>query len=247
MKLHILNDLHIEFGDFEPPHTDADVVVLAGDIGVGVAGVHWAASRFSHRPVIYVPGNHEFYKHDIALIDELKAAAPDHVHVLDNDEVNIAGGRFLGATLWTDFALDGDSEQSFAMQFAQQCMADFTIISNGARRFKPEDALKLHIKSRRWLASKLAEPYDGRTVVVTHHAPSARSIHDRYKGSPLSGAFTSNLENVMGADRVALWIHGHMHDSFDYEISGTRVVCNPRGYTPDELNPGFSADLTIEV
>jgi len=247
MKLHILNDLHIEFGDFEPPDTDADVVILAGDIGVGVAGLHWAAAHFADRPVIYVPGNHEFYHHDIGLLDELRAAAPAHVHVLDNDEVNIGGVRFLGATLWTDFALDGESEQLFALQYARQRMNDFAIISNGARLFRPEDALKLHVKSRRWIAAKLDEPCAGGTVVVTHHAPSARSIHERFAGSPLSAAFASDLENIMGADRAALWIHGHMHDSFDYEINGTRVVCNPRGYTPFELNPDFRADFVAGI
>jgi Icc-related predicted phosphoesterase len=247
MRLHILSDLHIEFGDFEPPTTDADMVVLAGDIGVGVAGLRWAASRFADRPVIYVPGNHEFYHHDIALVDELRAVAPSHVHVLDNDEVEINGVRFLGATLWTDFSLFGEAEQLFAMQHAQQCMTDFAIIHKGARRFKPEDALKLHVKSHRWLAAKLAKPCDGRTVIVTHHAPSARSIHDRYSGSLLSGAFASNLEKMMGADHVALWIHGHMHDSFDYIINGTRVICNPRGYTPDALNPDFKADFVVDI
>lgn len=80
MKAHILNDLHIEFGDFEPPATDADVVVLAGDIGVGMGGLHWAQDRFPDRPVVYVPGNHEFYRHDIALINDLKTQAPDHTY-----------------------------------------------------------------------------------------------------------------------------------------------------------------------
>jgi predicted phosphodiesterase len=85
MKLHILNDLHIEFEDFEHPVIEADVVVLAGDIGVGMEGLRWAEARFPDRPVIYVPGNHEFYHHDIALIDELKAEAPDNIHVLNDD------------------------------------------------------------------------------------------------------------------------------------------------------------------
>jgi len=76
MKLHILSDLHTEFADFSPPETGADVVILAGDIGVGVGGVEWAARRFSKVPVVYVPGNHEFYGHDIGLTDQLKAAAP---------------------------------------------------------------------------------------------------------------------------------------------------------------------------
>ena len=97
MKLHILNDLHIEFEDFAQPTTDADVVILAGDIGVGMEGLNWAENRFPDRPVIYVPGNHEFYHHDIALIDELKTQAPDHIRVLNDDQVIIGGVRFLGS------------------------------------------------------------------------------------------------------------------------------------------------------
>jgi len=120
MKLHILNDLHIEFEDFAPPATDADVVILAGDIGVGVEGLRWAKDRFLDRPVIYVPGNHEFYHHDLSLIEELKAQAPEHIHVLNDDQVVIGGVRFLGCILWTDFALFGEAERFFAMQLARQ-------------------------------------------------------------------------------------------------------------------------------
>jgi len=97
MKLHILNDLHIEFGAFEPPPTDTDVVVLAGDIGMGPESLHWARFCFANKPIIYVSGNHEFYHHDIALIDELKACTPAHIHVLNDDEIEIDGVRFLGS------------------------------------------------------------------------------------------------------------------------------------------------------
>ena len=98
MKLHILNDLHIEFEDFAPPVTDADVVILAGDIGLGIGGLHWADARFPNRPVIYVPGNHELYHYDLVLIEELKTQAPDHIHVLNDDQVIIDGVRFWAAS-----------------------------------------------------------------------------------------------------------------------------------------------------
>ena len=130
MKLHILNDLHIEFEDFDPPATDADVVILAGDIGVGLEGLRWAEARFPDRPVIYVPGNHEFYHHDLALIEELKAQAPEHIHVLNDDQVVIDGVRFLGSILWTDFALYGEGERFYAMKTAEKWMTDFSIIRN---------------------------------------------------------------------------------------------------------------------
>ncbi len=247
MKLHILNDLHIEFEDFEPAETDADVLVLAGDIGVGMEGLRWAAVRFSDRPVIYVPGNHEFYHQDIALIDELKAQAPDHIHVLSDDQVIIGGVRFLGSILWTDFTLFGEADKFFAMQQARQQMTDFSIIQNGDRRFTPEDAIQLHTASRNWLKERLSEPFDGKTVVVTHHAPSSQSVHPRYANDPLTPAFASNLEYLLDGERVALWVHGHMHESYDYEIYGTRVVCNPRGYAPKDLTPDFRSDWVVEV
>lgn len=247
MKLHILNDLHIEFEDFAPPETDADVVILAGDIGVGTGGLRWAEKRFPDRPVIYVLGNHEFYHHDIALIEELKAQTPDHIHVLNDDQVVIDGVRFLGSILWTDFALFGEADKFFAMQAAWQRMTDFSIIQNNGQRFTPDDAIRLHTASRDWLAAMLAEPFDGQTVVVTHHAPSSQSVHPRYARDLLTPAFASNLENLMEGDRAALWVHGHMHESFDYEIYGTRVVCNPRGYAPEALNPDFRPDWVLKV
>lgn len=247
MKLHTLNDLHIEFEDFDPPATDADVVILAGDIGVGLEGLRWAEARFTDRPVIYVPGNHEFYRHDLTLIEELKAQAPEHIHVLNNDQVVIRGVRFLGCILWTDFALFGEGERFYAMKTAQKWMTDFSIIRNDGRKFTPRDAARLHMASRDWLASRLSEPFDGKTVVVTHHAPSSQSVHPRYARDLLTPAFASSLEMLMDGDGPALWVHGHMHDSYDYEIYGTQVICNPRGYAPDALNPNFSLSLIIEI
>jgi hypothetical protein len=155
--------------------------------------------------------------------------------------------RFLGSILWTDFGLFGEADKFFAMQQARQQMTDFTIIQDDGRRFSPEDAIRLHTASRDWLAVMLAEPFDGKTVVVTHHAPSSQSVHPRYARNLLTPAFASNLENIMDGDRTALWIHGHMHESFDYEVYGTRVICNPRGYAPNALNPDFRSDWIVEI
>jgi hypothetical protein len=247
MKLHILNDLHIEFEDFVPPETDADIVILAGDIGVGLEGLGWAEDRFPDKPVIYVPGNHEFYHHDLSLIEKLKAQAPAYIHVMNDDKVVIDGVRFLGSILWTDFALFGEDDRFYAMKTAGRWMTDFSIIRQDGRKFTPQDAARLHTVSRGWLLSMLAEPFDGRTVVVTHHAPSSRSVHPRYASDLLTPAFASNLEMLMDGERIALWVHGHMHDAFDYEIYGTRVVCNPRGYAPNALAPGFRPDYVVDI
>ena len=247
MKIQIVSDLHIEMTGFILPKTDADVVVLAGDIGVGLGGLKWIAGQGIDKPVVYVPGNHEFYEHDLGLLDALKAAAPANVHVLNNDWIEIHGVRFMGSILWTDFMLFGEADKFFAMQEARKSVADFYLIGNGDRRFTPRDSIALHEQSRAWLETVLAEPYPGKTVVVTHHAPSSASVHPRFARNLLTPAFASHLESLMGAERVALWVHGHVHDLFDYKIGGTRVVCNPRGYVRYEFTNHFCADFVVEV
>ncbi len=138
MRLHILNDLHLEFArwprEIDLNAIDADVTVLAGDIGVGLGGVTWALAAF-RRPVIYILGNHEYFGQ--RLMPELLAAARTkcrgtHVHLLENDAVVIEGVRFLGCTLWTDFALFEEEERNVrAMEVAGLMMGDFLRILGG--------------------------------------------------------------------------------------------------------------------
>ena len=247
MKLHILSDLHTEFADFDPPETDADIVVLAGDIGVGTAGIEWAARRFGEKPVVYVPGNHEYYDHDIGIIDELKSAAPANIHILNRDSYEFDGVRFLGATLWTDFRLYGEGEAWFSRQRAKRSIEDFTAIQNKDRRFTPEDSVRLHESAKTWLVGELQKEFGGSTVVVTHHLPAMPSIASQYKNDALNPAFASRLEDVIETCQPDLWIHGHTHVGCDYEIHGTRVVCNPRGYPNESSGKGFLPGLVVAV
>ena len=128
MQLHILSDVHTEFADFDLPEIDADVIVLAGGIGVGTGGLDWLSRQRRGSPVTYVPGNHEFYRHDLSLIDELRSRAPRDVHVLDNEAVVLGKVRFLGSTLWADFEIFGEMGKWFSIQRARQCMNDFALI-----------------------------------------------------------------------------------------------------------------------
>ena len=247
MKLQVLSDLHIEFAEFSIPETDADVLVLAGDIGVGMGGLSWLHGQCVDKPIIYVPGNHEFYHHELGIVDAMRDLSDSNIYVLDNGVVEIEGVRFLGSTLWTDFEIFGGVAKHLAIQYAKSNVADFFLIKNEDRVFAPEDSITLHNESRAWLECILDEPFDGKTVVVTHHAPSFGSIHPRFSKNTLTPAFVSNLEVMMDGGRVAAWIHGHTHNAFDYEIHGTRVVCNPRGYMPYENLKGFNPALVIEV
>ena len=253
MKLNILSDLHLSVCALDAPSTDADAVILAGDIERPQEAIAWANAL--HKPVLYVPGNHEFYGGSIAGTRDALArfAAGTNVQLLDDGETVIDGVRFLGTTLWTDFLLLGDgAKRAGAMAVGRQLLRDFSRIRNAddsPSRFTPEDAAALFDVHSRWLEARLAVRFDGPTVVITHHAPSPKSIHPRFADSPLNACFVSDAEHLLDGSRAQLWIHGHTHDSFDYVVNGTRVVCNPRGYAPNGVNENaqFDASLCIDI
>ena len=248
MRLQILSDLHLEFGPAGIPVTQADVVVLAGDIHVGYAGPRWAREHFADKPVVYVLGNHEFYMQSLPEFTELLRgeASGGPVYLLENSVVEIAGYTFLGCTLWTDFQLSPDPDA--AMRVAEKYMSDYHVIdfSPEKRVLRARDTVRWHAESVAWLRSALAKYDRARTIVVTHHAPSPRSEGPDHTGSPLQPAFVSDLNSLIEQSGVPLWIHGHTHYNLDYALGSTRVVTNQRGY-PDELCKGFDASLMIEV
>lgn len=250
MKIRIMSDLHLEFGEFTPTLTDADVLVLAGDIHVKLHAMAWIGKHFPDVPVIFVPGNHEYYSSTFpGQILKLEESAPSNVHVLDRGEVVIDGVRFLGTTLWTDFNMNGN--QPIAMWDAKQSMSDYKKITFGRngryRKIAPSDLLAEHALSLGWLRERLAAPFEGKTVVVTHHAPCALSIPEMYRDNieNLNGAYASRLEHLFGT--APIWIHGHMHSSVNYELAGTQVLCNPRGYFPHSVNPDFRDDFVVDL
>ena len=249
MKLHILSDLHLEFGAFDIPKTDADVIILAGDIHVGVRAIEWIKSQ-TDKPVIYVLGNHEYYRHVYPDLQEKirEACAGSNIHFLENDTVMINGVRFLGCSLWTDYKLF-DTQKS-SMYEAELCMNDFRSIKAHVgkqwRRLRPADYLESFQKSKKWLARQLQEQSIP-TVVVTHHAPSNQSNASEYKLSELAPAFSSKLDEFIEEHKPSLWIHGHMHNNSDYMIAETRILCNPRGYLGIEENQDFDECLVVEV
>jgi predicted phosphodiesterase len=251
MKIRVLSDLHLEFSTWTPPAVDADVVVLAGDIHVGVDGMPWARAHFGDTPIIYVAGNHEFYGHELeAELHRLHRAARSHdIELLDGNQVVLGGVRFLGATLWTDFEFNGrqPDERARAMSIAQKILPDFEVIRfQNSGRLSPRDTRSIHCLHERWLRARLSEPYEGSTVVVTHHLPHGMSVHPKHQGSPLNPAFVTHLPHLVTSP-VALWIHGHTHESLDYRVDGVRVVCNPRGYLPHEPNVNFDPTLVVEL
>jgi predicted phosphodiesterase len=257
----------------------ADLIVLAGDIHSGTLGIDWAGRHFPHRAVVYIAGNHEYYDHElIGTTDALRAAAArtTNVRFLDNDTLLLGAVRIVGATLWTDFDLFGRSNRDQCEGIAAEFINDFRLI-RVARSALPADAaplaleagdgeaamppdqgaftpalsIELHARARAFIDAELARPHAGPTVVVTHHLPSAASVAERFRTNATSAAFASHLDPLITRHRPQLWIHGHTHDSFDYRLDATRVVCNPMGYPARQSgakeNAAFDAGLLVEI
>lgn len=248
--------------DLKLPDPDTyDVVCLPGDIHAHTHALEWAANTFPNKEIVYVPGNHEFYNahlHGISV--ELRRRVQDYpnIHLLDNATVVLQGRdcepvRFVGATLWTDFRLQGDSMSAIGAAFheAKNSMADFSTIRFGSTGWMtPACSVKLFLVAASFIAEELGKQFDGKTIVATHHLPSKRVVADRFKDDILSAAFASNLDHLI--ERVSgAWVFGHTHDSVDMQIGSCRLVCNPRGYAnrlkSTYENPHFDPGLIIDT
>lgn len=248
VKLLVLSDLHIEFEQIGYDFSKCDVVVLAGDIHVGTRGVQWALENIKDKPVIYVLGNHEYYRCSYPKLLHLckEVAVGSNVHVLENESITIEDVTFHGATLWTDFNLFGDPLKSGIE--AQAWMNDYKLIRKNPSygRITPLDTAKIHKGSTDWLLANLQDRTTTKNIVITHHAPSLKSVSAQYKKDKLTPSFASDLENIITKCKPDLWIHGHIHSACDYLIANTRVVCNPFGY-PHEKTIGFDPSLIVDV
>lgn len=235
-RLWILSDLHVDVCAWEPPEPRPahDVVIVAGDVGSHLRkrSLPWVRAAFPPpTPVVYVPGNHDYYRTNLDDEAEKAPAVAEAlgIHLLaDGLAVEIEGVRIVGATLWSDYALAGDADE--AMRIAEREMNDCRKIRTGPayRKVWPERLREEHRRQLARLEAILAVPFAGPTVVVTHHAPSPRSLGR--PPEPLDGAYASDLEGVIGRTQPDLWIHGHIHLRQDYQVGRTRVLANPRGY-----------------
>jgi Icc-related predicted phosphoesterase len=248
MKIQVISDLHQEFGYTELSFAGADVVVLAGDVNLGVKGIEWILSTVKDIPVVYILGNHEYYKGSypktLRKIQEL--SQDTNVQVLENRSVVIDDVTFHGATLWTNFELLGDSRVNGSI--CQEKMNDYKMIRRDPSysKLRSIDTYVIHRSSMKWLEESLESSSTKKNIVVTHHAPSIQSVPEKDRANVLSSAYASNLEATIVKYKPDFWIHGHIHEPARYTIGNTTVLCNPHGYI-DELYNGFNKNLIIEI
>lgn len=247
MKIRLMSDLHLEFADYnvEPMvHDHETVLVLAGDIHVGLRAKTWItklASRF--KAIVYVLGNHEFYHGDIVDVVNkwlVPKSLPDNVFVLHNEVKHIGNVAFIGTPLWTDFDFNNLCE----MSAAAYSISDFYHVTYANQKLTPDIHVALNKDARKFIEYAIRHTSPKR-VVVSHWMPTFKAVSPRFLGASLNSFFAANMDDLI--PKVDAWLFGHTHDSVDMMCGDTRLVCNPRGYAGHELNDYFDHYKVIEV
>jgi len=269
MKFKLLNDLHLEFGDFEVPKTLEDkdtILLLAGDIHVGVAGMDFVTKMCDQFKYVYmVAGNHEFYNHNLWDVTAAwkKFEVPNANFVfLDNDiDYFVEGDKtvaILGGTLWTDMGQD-EEDAWFIKQHIQHGMNDFRIIktqnedTGDENCFTVYDAAHEHDKTVEFLDAALKQANEKEVdaiIVMTHHLPTFKVVAQKWKtplNQKMNHAFATDLDWLIEKHKPTVWVCGHTHDSIVKDVGDTLILCNPRGYFPFALNPIFNENMIFEL
>lgn len=263
MRLWLLSDLHDEIAPYNAPYygapDDVDICLAAGDITRGgrahVEFLQEFIAPHTKHGVVSCLGNHEFYRSSIERerIEAGRAAVQSDVNVLDDMCWTIGSVRFVGCTLWTDYSLFNPSNDPLVLdsymataRFGLNDHRKIRLVDSSSRPFIPQHAREIHHRSVAFLDSVLSEPFDGQTVVISHHAPARGSIAPKYADDALTAAYVSDLEWLIEKHQPTLWVHGHVHTSFDYHVGSTRIVANPHGYGLENKR-GFDPRLVIEL
>lgn len=242
MRINYFSDVHLEFGEQSLPETDADIVIAAGDIGVSNQGVAWL--KTINKPVIYVAGNHEFYGGEYGQVLSMlrQECAGSNIQFLEKDQFIFQGVRFLGCTLWTDLYLDGD-EKAVAIG---KTLNDFRKVRFNDQAFNQSHFSELYHEAKAWLEKQLVQPYPGKTVVITHHAPTEWSWIET-PNALKKMAYCNDLKALFHEYEIAAWFHGHVHNMGDYRIADARILSNTRGYVGRRTVAAFDINKVIDI
>ena len=251
MKIGLCSDLHLEgrAPDFVIPD-GLDMLIIAGDIHVGLAGMEWAAT-LDQECVIYPFGNHEYYHNSFDRLNELaettaldmRASGKANLYWAGPEPKTLTVGdkKIIYCTLWTDYLYDGEASQKQCMMLAEKAMNDHRLIRMKDGMFMPDDALHINQASKEYIMEAVVHHGRENCIVATHHSPTGVNANPKHVGDLLNGAFQNDWSNWLADHGPALWCYGHTHWDVDFTIGETRVVSRQRGYVRERLANGQGA------
>ncbi len=260
MKLALASDLHSEFyrdTHWLPSFTEEpDILVLAGDIDVGIEAVNTVnkiAETLPATTILWVAGNHEFYRQNILQTRQAYAqafASNPRIHFLDNNSITINGWTFLGCTLWSGFDGLGVEQQNHVMELISREIPDFNLIRWGddQQLFSPNMALTLHRESYAWLDSMLSENDPDKTIVITHFPPSLKARHPHFAITEQNAYFSAHCDTLITKHQPKYWLYGHNHWNDCIKMGNTTLISNQFGYPEEQgIIPLYDEDFSINL
>jgi Icc-related predicted phosphoesterase len=246
MKIQYFSDIHMEFNSkFPNIRDDVDILIIAGDLhnSKGIIKTLKEIDKTIKIPVIFVPGNHEYYGNQKANVDyqfsELTKNL-NNVFILNNKVIYLQGITFIGGTAFWDGSGGRLSKQVI------YTMNDFSTIYDCISN---NYGLSWGFESRKFFERSMFEAWLSKTptICVSHNAPTLDSIQPEFRSSELNVCFANDWRHLITQFQPNIWIHGHMHQSIDYMIGETRILCNPYGYETGEINKTFNPNEVIEI
>ena len=255
MHVRVISDLHLDVCSIQGAQKRCSLCIVCGDVmnGRPTQVIDRLCDLLPDEHILLVPGNHEGYGVSDwgECMRQLQQACitSKRVTLLYRKSVQIGSWKFIGAPLWTSFVIPSFPDQQLNMQRAQHLHPDYKNLRFKGRIATPQDILQLHHEDLRFLQEELNKT-NTPTVVVTHHAPSLKSIVPRFEHHPLNPCFLNQLDHHTFS-KVQWWFHGHTHHNFDYIHYNTRVLSNARGYSErsdrSDENPAFNLDFFIDL
>ncbi len=261
----ILRENVKKWWSFDP--VEADITILAGDIHSNPEYVQDLLEVFPK--IGYIFGNHEYYRKGVdvksARAEFASKITDPNFHFLDDSFIEVDGKIIFGGTMWTNLELYGPSVRDELLFWGHRMMNDYSGMRTYGEDtdFRPKHTVEMHNETLAQMKIVRAAHPDQDMVVVTHHGPHENSVHISYRYPPgseraaMNAFYVSDLTNVIEEVKPKLWIHGHVHNSFDYKVGETRVLTNPRGYPLNEApnmfpnrgseNPQFDPNMVVDI
>lgn len=264
MKIQILSDIHIDLNpNFKIElNPDAEILIVAGDISNKINTTVEVIETLAHRcineskicKILYVPGNHDFYRSIYQdQIEDLKKAFEGHmiIQFMCNGTYDYNGIHFVGTPLWTDLQyctnkmLGMYNKMMFKNGMNDARMIKYRLFNGEVAKISPDSAIYEFRKNIKFIMDEVKN--HDKNIIITHHAPSPRSIDEKFADSDLNCCFCSECDDyiMQNSNKIAYWIHGHMHSFCDYKIGDAGIICNPIGYENEESH--YQQQYVIEV
>lgn len=252
MTIQFASDLHLELLENRqyilehPLQAKADVLLLAGDIvsfsKMDKVDFFFDAISAQFKEVWWIPGNHEYYFSDAkGQCDVLEKAIRHNVHLVNNKTILYPNVRIIASTLWSEIKPENE-------MLIQASLSDYHVIEYGERLLTVHDTNSMHSRNRSFIVDELFKPFEGHTVVFTHHVPTMIHYPERYKTSKINNAFVSDLTSLIESSSIDYWIYGHHHVSVqDFKVGTTMLCTNQLGYVRQVENIDFRLDRTIKL